>query len=86
MDQSKKTTMEHSDLPQGLSLSAVAFYTFLPLSNPMEAFITNHGESSLSTTMILSEIHATVLQQRIAGMSFIPFILNQRQRQLPTVR
>lgn len=74
MDQSKKMAMEHSDLPQGLSLSAVAFYTFLPLSNPMEAFITNHGESSLSTTMILSEIHVAVLQQRIAGISFIDLV------------
>lgn len=49
----------------------------LPLSNLMEAFITNDGESSLSTTAILSERHATVLQQQIAGISFIPFKLDQ---------
>ena len=52
-------------------------YFPLPLSNLVEAFITNDGESSLSTIAIFSERHATVLQQQIAGISFIPFILDQ---------
>ncbi|KAJ5908621.1 hypothetical protein N7495_001303 [Penicillium taxi] len=64
MNQSKKMAMEHSDLSQGLSLSA----DFLPLSDLVEILATRG--------------HAAVLQQQSAGISFIHFVQNQRQRQL----
>jgi hypothetical protein len=69
MDQSK-TMAEHSDLPQGLSLSAFP----CPCQIWWKPLSPDDGESSLSTTVILSERHAAYLQQQIAGISFIPFM------------